>query len=820
MSCRTATSGFSPANNPHFNRSPLALAVHAACTLGLAMTMNAAFVTPAQAAEPVASHADAQRRYDIPAGTLDQALNHYAAASGILLVIDGTLTKDRTSKGLHGLYTVRAGLSALLNDNGLEAVMQPNGSYALRKLPEVPLQNSAATLPAVTVSADPYATVGYVAKRSTTGTKTDTPILEVPQSISVITAEQITDQGAQNLQEVLGYTAGVRAEQWGLDNRGDWFSLRGGSEGSVYLDGLKAVMVGSWGYVRNEPYAFDRVEVVRGPSAVMGGQNEPGGMVNLVSKRPQAETHREVNVQYGNYNHKQISADLTGPLNQDGTLLYRLVALSKDSDTQVDHAFDKRQYVAPSLTWRPDAGTELTLFASYQHDDTTSTVGFFPWEGMLLPAPNGRIPTDTFIGEPGWDKYEGEQTRLGYEFRHQLNDAWTLSHHLRYEHQTGSHKNVYAAWWDGILPDGRSVNRIAYAGRSSAEIVNADLQMEGKLDFGTTKHTVLFGVDGIRSRDDSRYADDVSLPPLDVYNPVYGAPMPDFVYGPAAPSTTRQLGVFLQDQIKFNERWVLLAGLRHDSVKSDVKDSPDAGIDESALSKRLGLVYLADGGWAPYLSYSESFQAVAGTNKAGDPFKPKRGKQLEAGVKWAPVGSNLMASAAVYELKEKNRLSPDPMDPDNQIQNSKGEVTVRGLELEATASYATWDFTGNYTYTDAKVTGTADPADPYLDTHVFSVPEHSAAVWAVHKFSIGNVAGFRAGAGVRYVGSSWDGLDQLKTPSHTLLDAMFSFEDGPWRYTVNATNLTDKVYFSTCVDRGDCWYGNRRKVVATVSYNW
>ncbi|HEX6611319.1 MAG TPA: TonB-dependent receptor plug domain-containing protein, partial [Hyphomicrobiaceae bacterium] len=248
---------------------------------------------------------------------------------------------------------------------------------------------------------------GYAATRSATASKTDTPLNEIPQSISVITADQVRDQASQTLQDALRYSAGVRHEMYGLDNRGDWFTLRGGSEGSVLLDGLRLPLAGWYGVVRNEPYAFERIEVLRGPASVIAGQNGPGGVVNLVSKRPQAEALREVGVQVGNHGHKQLQADLTGPLTEDGTLLWRVVALAKDSGTQVDHAFDERALLAPSLTWRPNARTSIDLHAEYQRDESGNVNAFFPYQGTVLPSPNGPIPMETFIGEPDWDTYGG-----------------------------------------------------------------------------------------------------------------------------------------------------------------------------------------------------------------------------------------------------------------------------------------------------------------------------------------------------------------------------------------------------------------------------
>lgn len=658
---------------------------------------------------------------------------------------------------------------------------------------------------------------GYLAERSATATRIDLPLAETPQSISVIGAGQIRDQNAQTLQEVLRYTAGVHADVYGLDNRGDWFLLRGGSEGSTLLDGLRRPLTGWYGVVRSEPFAFERVEVLRGPSSVIAGQNGPGGVVNLVSKRPQAQSMNEVNLQAGNNAHKQVSLDLTGPLDAEGTLLYRVVALAKDSDTQVRHADEERQFVAPSLTWRPGKDASLTVYAEYQRDRSRNTEGFFPVEGTLRPGPHGYIPMDTFISEPDWDVYGGTRTRVGYQAEFHLGDAWTLRQDLRHDEVKGRQRSMYANYWEGFLADGRSLNRTWYATDDKGSITNADLLLEGRLQWGAVRHTVLLGLDGMSQTNSKKYGSGAATP-LDVYTPTYGAfPHPELI-GDATVTRTRQLGLSAQDQLKLGDQWVVLAGLRRDQARTEVVDSPAEGSDDAAVSRNLGVVYLAGGGWSPYANYSESFESVAGVDVHGTPFKPMRGRQFEAGVKWAPAGARFAATAAAYRLKETNRLTADPSDPSNQVQG--GEVTVKGVELEANANLPAWDLVAKCAYTLAKVTGSSDPLDATLGKRVPNVPERTASLWAVHKFRVHGWPGLKAGLGLRYVGATWDGTDSLETPSNTLVDALVSYEKGAWRYALNASNLLDKTYFAACLNRGDVWFGTRRKVIATLSYRF
>ena len=680
----------------------------------------------------------------------------------------------------------------------------------------------------ITVSAgaeqeNPSAPVtGFVAKRALSATKTDTPLIETPQAISVITRDQMEAQGVQTLRQVTAYTAGAVSNYF--DSRQDTFKARGGDV-TQYLDGMVR-FIGYWNDTRPDPYTLERVEFLRGPSSVLYGQGSVGGVLNLTSKRPQAETQREVQVQLGNNARKQIAADMTGKLTQDGEWLYRLVAVGRDSDTQVDHVRDDRVVIAPTVTWKPSAATSLTLQLTHQKDKSGSLIGFFPWQGTQLPNRYGQIPTNTFISEPGWDRYNSESTSWGYLFSHQIDSTWTVRQNLRRSVSDVDYRTLYTSFTANAAQgrparpvfnaDNRTVLRDASWTLGNARMLLVDTQVEGKLRWGEAEHTVLGGLDVQRNHWGQQSWRAVA-PAIDVYNPVYGnftAPSASALA--RVPSVEqRQLGFYAQDQIKWG-RWTATLGLRHDNAKSDTEGRPAAAVNDKAWSKRAGVTYQMDGGWAPYAGYSESFQPLGGANFYGVPFKPQRGEQWEAGVKWQPPGQGISAFAAVYQLREKNRKTTDPTNPLNSLQI--GEVKVKGFEAEVQASLARqWDFTVGYAFTDAKI-GRSNAGDQ--GTPVASVPRHTASAWLSHRFASEGRGGWTVGAGVRYTGSQWSGTTAISTPAATLADAMVAYDAGDWRVAFNVVNLADKVHITQCLARGDCFYGQARTYTLTSTYRF
>ncbi|MGV3572167.1 MAG: TonB-dependent siderophore receptor [Ramlibacter sp.] len=677
---------------------------------------------------------------------------------------------------------------------------------AIQTLPEVRVRSSAdketATSPVI----------GYRARNAATATKTDTPLAETPQAVTVITRDQLVDQGASNLQDALNYAAGVRSDAYGLDSRSDGARIRGAYP-DEYQDGLRRLFDWYTSTTRVDPYLLERIEVLRGPSSMLFGQGTTGGVVNMVSKRPQAERQGEVGVQLGNFGRRQLQADLAGPLTADGQWQYRLVALGRQAGTQVDHVPDDRTLVAPTLAWRPNAVTSLTLQGLYQKDRSGSTSQFFPWQGVTQPNPNGPIPSNTFIGEPGLDKYDSERRSIGWLFEHSFAPDWTLRHNARISHNKVDYFSLYgdsfsvAGGWAADPVGQRMLGRYANFVVTDAKLTVTDQHLQGAFQTGAVRHQFLVGLDALRYRKDTRSFFDAptyaggGVPSIDVYNPVYGGYTP----GPLARnpgSGLRQVGVYLQDQMRIGN-WIVVAGLRHDRATNTLEGAPDD--DTRATTRRLGVLYAMDNGWSPYLSYSESFTPVGGLDFFNRRFRPLRGRQLEAGVKYEPADRGLSFSAAVYKLEEKNQRVPDPANPLNTLQ--AGVTKNDGVELEFKGRLsATTELIAHYNYTNV---------DPALE----GLPQHQAAVWGKWRFSIAGVPGFSVGAGVRSMSSFRDGAGPT-VDAVALADGLLAYETASWRYALNVNNIADKRYASTCLGRGDCWFGARRTVIASATYRF
>lgn len=829
---------------PEFAQTRQGAATRAGMIAGLAFGALGALVavTPEQvhAQAPTTQAEEIQHHFSIGAAPLSQVLNAFASAAAVELTVDAQLLQGMQSPGLTGRYGVQDGFDQILRGHGLRAVREANGSYVLKRSSASstnvsPQGEVEATLATVRVVASQEAesangpVSGYLARRSATGTKTDTPIIETPQSISVVTADRIEALGATRLKEALTYTPGVNTAPWGDESQYDWIYLRGFDAYSpgFYKDGLQLRNSGSWGVWQTENHGTERLEVLRGPASILYGQNGPGGLVNVVSKRPTEVTQREVQLQVGDHALRQLSADFSGPVDEEGKLLYRLTGLVRDAELSSGGLPNDRVFLAPSLTWKPSADTSLTLLSEYLRMRTGSVWNSYPAVGTLLPNPNGPVPVSTFIGERDFNRYNQDQWMVGYLLEHRLNDNWTVRQNARYGHFDTDYQTFYNGQFVGVNANDstdpanfRLMRRTPFGSKEDVNSFTIDNQAQARLRFGDWQHTVLLGLDHQRTQFDAVVHYGGSAPPIDVYAPVYGST----ITLNAAPfidsnTTLSQTGLYVQDQIKLGERWVATLGGRYDRAKVNTKDrlnSEDSHQSDSSFTGRAGLVYLAPGGWSPYVSFSESFMPTTTINpETGRPFDPETGRQYEGGLRYQPAGGQAIYSAAVFDVKRQNHVSYDA----EFVPKQTGEVQVRGLELEATLRpLPQMNLTTAYTWTpNAEVTESANAIR--IGKQANNVHRHQLAIWSDYRFA----SGWKIGIGARHLGSSRGANEAapLPIPAYTLFDMLIGYDFGRWALALNARNLSDKTYVANCNGSGtSCSYGEPRRVTMTAAYRW
>lgn len=772
-------------------------------------------------AEQKAEQQQVVHQYDINPGPLAQVINLFASVAGLALTFDANDLDNRPSQGLSGQYTINQGFAKILNGTGLQAIKNDDGSFVLKKIPVVPLSEKISTLPEVPVKAKAYNNDSEIVKnkiatRTKFATKTDTPLIETPQSISVVGAEEISDIQAQNLIDSLGYVAGV-ARVEGLDRTTESLLLRGfeawADNGSIYRDGTKYSVNLNNG--TQEPYGMERVEVLKGASSVLFGAAAPGGIINTVSKKPSIKTMRELHVQGGSFDRKQLSGDFTGALDDDGIWAYRVVFLNRNSDTFIDHVSDDRAYIAPSLSWKPTDKTSLTILSEYQKDRTAYVYGL-PAEGTVLFNPNGHISRSRFVGEPGFDKFDNTRWSIGYLFEHVFSDQLKIRNNTRYYRQFNERPFVYI---DGLTVDKRRTDfRAAVYARDESSAVTSDTSLQYHWGEGDIKHTSLIGVDITHQRHQQAIST-ASASELDLFDPVYGTGVGALSYTGTKKLHDQKLGLYFQDQMKILNKWVVSVGGRQDWSKND--NRPAAGIwakeRSDAFTTRLGLVYLAENGLSPFISFSQSFEPTAGIDRSGSRLKPSEGEQYELGLRYQPEGAATSISAAIYQLTKTNVSVTDPVNTLFTIQN--GKVRSRGFELEArTRVNDSTNLIAAYSYTDARNIKSS-PLTPELDdTRTGGVPYNQLSIWGDHEFGPSGLPGLKMGVGIRYVGATRGSFVDAEVPSYTLIDAMASYTTGPWKLALNATNLGDRYYVASCTY--GCFYGEPRKILATATYRW
>ncbi len=765
------------------------------------------------------------RTFNLPSLPLAEALTLFGQQAGLQVTFSAAMDRGLQSRAVSGTMTPENALRSLLSGTGVVYRFTDSRTVALSR-PGVGLPGDNLLDP-VRVS-DQRETGkgpvrGYVASRSTAGTKTDTPIIETPQAISVVTRDQMDARGVQTVTEALRYTPGVFTQPFGTDRRYDQVYIRGflASSTGDYRDGLRQPTITFAGF-GTEPYGLERIEILKGPSSVLYGQTQPGGIVNRVSKRPTTEWFNEVQAGVGTFGRSQAAFDFGGPIDKEGQFLVRMTGLARQGDHPLFPRLpDDRIYLAPAFTWRPSSDTTLTLLATFQKDNTF-TFNNFTQTLTGVPANIASILQSTYLGEPKWDRFQRDQVTFGYEFEHRFNDVFTFRQNARYGHididfrQTEG--SITTSLARGLL------QRNARNWREELTLWVVDSQVQAKFATGGLTHTLLAGFDlqDIQWQQVNRLG---PAPAISIITPVFGQSFSQGRIVASAKQSIRQYGLYAQDQIKLGEQWVLTLGGRFDWADSDTTNrltrsrTPKS---DSAFTWRAGLTYLSDIGLAPYVSYSESFNPTAGTTAAGAPFEPTRGRQYEVGVKYQPKGFKSFFTASLFHLTQRNALTPDPANVSFNVQT--GEIRSRGIELEGVASLGLGlNLIASYTYADVEVmkSNGADRGKRPL----FS-PQHLASAWLDYTQPEGPLAGFGLGAGVRYVGKTYaNTTNTLKNEATTLLDATVHYDLGTAfpglknaRLAVNFSNLLDKKYI--ICSTGSCYRTEGRTILGTLTVRW
>ncbi|MEE1925335.1 TonB-dependent siderophore receptor [Pseudomonas sp. 148P] len=773
----------------------------AAAAFGLAIAL------PAQA-EPVS--------VDIPAKTLASALADLGTQTALQIIYSQDTVSGLRSHGVSGQMEPEQALRQMLQGTGIAYQLDGNHVTLQGKR-----EDAAIALPSTSIAGQAYSSVspddGYVAKRASAGSKTDTPIIETPYSVSVVTREQIKAQQPKTVSQALRYTPGINTELAGPQFVTDQMTIRGFQQGTgrMLRDGTRTFLPEFLGWDAPEPYGLERVEVLRGASSVLYGASDPGGQINLVSKRPTTEPLHEIQLQAGNHDYRQVAFDFGDALDEEGRWSYRLTGLFREADAQAEHITNRREYLAPAISFRPDADTELTVLAEYQKQ-TGNFANPLPAQGTVFHDPRGRLDRDTYVGDSAHDYMTNEKTSLGYVFERHLDEVWTLRQNVRYSDYRQSSAEIAL-----FGPAGDQYSRYSDQRKGDGRLFTLDTQVQANFATGAVEHTLLTGVDYNNGKFDQAQSLDFILQSFDVFKPVYGQPL-DTVPVSAADYEQKlsQTGLYLQDQLKIGQ-WVFLLGGRYDWASNQKDDRTPQTQKDEKFSGRAGIVYLFDNGLAPYASYSESFLPVMGVTASNAQLQPEVGKQYEVGLKYEPPGANSLYTLAVFDLTKQNAT-------ENVGGSSRqdGEVRSQGVELEARSEVTSGlNLIGTYTWNDVEVTRSDLGRKGNTP---FRIPEHMASAWADYRVQGGPLEGLRLGGGARYVGSTFGDLDNsFKVDSYVVVDALVAYELGKLdasldgvELALNATNLLDEKYVAGCYSTMGCQYGQQRTLYGSVTYNW
>lgn len=649
---------------------------------------------------------------------------------------------------------------------------------------------TAPQLQEVRINASTEKDMGFAPVEAQTASKAPMRRLETPQSVSVVTREQMESRQVTNVQQALQTVAGVSPVNFG--RRGfDDLNIRGfRSTESILVDGL-VQSPGMW--AKLQPYGYERFEVLKGSASVLYGQVQPGGIVNAVSKRPKKEALSEVGMEVGSFGQRTLQADINRPLSESGKTALRINAQVSNADDPTQFVYRKDRWFAPSLSVDLGAQTDLVLFATYSQSQWMRQQGISPY-GTVLPNRNGTLPVTLFTGDPSFGGYDVESKTVGYALEHKLSDTMTFRQNVRYESEKGTGNFVSNL---ALQANQRLQNRQATRQYLDYDLLATDTSLLSRFDALGVKHQLVTGLD-VRSGHSYQAQRRCTIGALDLFNPVYGvAATCPTNFTSDAPEKLNVMGLYAQDQIKFGQGWTALVGLRRDWSTNDIDDrlaKKQTRQKDSATTLSAGLVYEFKPGWSAYGSYGESFLPVSGLTFGGTPFVPETGKQWEAGVKYEAPGGQLTGALAVFDLVRNNVTTADPVNTGFSV--ATGQQRSRGLEAELGADLKNgWKLTSAYTYTQTKVTRDTNAA--LVGSPLNLTPRHTLTGWATYKLP--QYPRVTLGMGGRYV-SEQIGSYPFTLPSYFVADVSVSYVGENYRITAGVKNLFDKAYYDGAIN--------------------
>lgn len=676
-----------------------------------------------------------------------------------------------------------------------------------------------ATLDAITVYSDGY---------RSTGTKTALDPNDAPMSYTRIDQDLLQKRQADSVNAALRYEPGVSSESRGTVSVFDEYNIRGFKTYSNFYDGLRLPYDGAWNLMPQvDVYATEAVEVVKGPASSLYGYAAPGGMVNQIAKAPKSTQENEVQLRLGNQNLKEVAVDSTGPITD--TLDYRFVALKRQKDGQMQTTEEERLLINPSLEWQATDDVSVLANLFYQDDPEMVPSTPLPAVGTVYKASYGKLDSDAYAGDE-WNKFSKEVFMPSVTVNWDINDQLTFKHITRYTDAEAQQRNMYNR---GFVEGSDTIlNRVAYTTDESMNNWTTDNQLAYTFDTANTSHNLLFGAEYQETDSSAIYYDAGAngTPNLDLSNPDYSqintATLPLDTYRQTQDIEQSQLGFYVQDEMRWQDLTVV-AGLRHDNFESTTEQTDASqgavynnetfGNDASETSGRFAAIYDFDNGLSPFVSYSESFQPVVGSNFiTNEPFEPSTADQLEAGLKYLSPDRATQGTLAVFDITQKNVVVTNPADYRQKVQT--GEIESKGFEISGSRMLNDWvDLAASYSYTDAEITEDEFNPDVVGNTPA-QTAKHKATLWADY-YATDKLT---LNAGIRYEdGMQIDKQNSDELPSVTLVDVGGSYQINPMLAVgASINNLFDKTYVSSCYSIADCWMGPERQMSVSLKANF